>query len=466
MLGIIAATARNSTGVAGGCPTCSVSIARWNGTTADSGAAISSMIDRGMQIINLSFGRQSSCTDSTMAIVCNAIAKADSKDVLLVAAAGNISSTVTQFPANHGSPLAVGGAMNTNPGVPSQWAFWTTPYRDGNNNLIGSNYPGVSGVVAPAASIVSTVYPSMIYNSQAGVRCADVYPGDESGVDGDGYGTCSGTSMAAPHVSALAGILRSINPRLSTGAIKSIIRTSGSNSGSPTAQLGYGLPNARIAVDQAIAQTPNRLTPLFSMYSSGRRDYFYTTVPQMGAAASLGTLQPVNTVGTGSRYASSGGNSVSGNTVFPGGYPSTIPVAAAWIFTTPDNPKNAAIPLVPLYRLSWKCGDPTPYPPTICSSVPNHADVTYTADINGVTAFESSGYKLDGIEGYIYPKTISQPTGTVRFMRKYNPARDDHAIFPETMLSTMTSQGYTENSGSDWLGYVYPNLTGNTPSIN
>ena len=47
---------------------------------------------------------------------------------------------------------------------------------------------------------------------------------------------------------------------------------------------------------------------------------------------------------------------------------------------------------------------------------------------------------------------------------KYNPTRDDHAIFPETALSTMIMQGYTQDSGSDWLGYVYPN-TGPVPVI-
>ncbi|MGB5146109.1 MAG: hypothetical protein WBN86_03170 [Porticoccaceae bacterium] len=68
--------------------------------------------------------------------------------------------------------------------------------------------------------------------------------------------------------------------------------------------------------------------------------------------------------------------------------------------------------------------------------------VTYTADTAGVSAYQSVGYKLDGIEGYLYPETMSQPAGTVRLMRKYNPARDDHAIFPESQLSAMAAQGY------------------------
>ncbi|MCG2606618.1 MAG: hypothetical protein KBO60_26550, partial [Achromobacter sp.] len=111
--------------------------------------------------------------------------------------------------------------------------------------------------------------------------------------------------MAAPHVSALAGILRSINPRLSRTAIRDRIRASGSHFAAQTAELGSGLPNARTAVDQTIAQTPNKLAPLFAMYSSGRLDYFYTTVPQMAAAAAWGTLRPVNAT-QGSAYVSVG----------------------------------------------------------------------------------------------------------------------------------------------------------------
>jgi len=43
--------------------------------------------------------------------------------------------------------------------------------------------------------------------------------------------------------------------------------------------------------------------------------------------------------------------------------------------------------------------------------------------------------------------------------------RADHAIFPESQLSAMAAQGYTQNSGSDWIGYVYPNTNGNVPAI-
>lgn len=66
---------------------------------------------------------------------------------------------------------------------------------------------------------------------------------------------------------------------------------------------------------------------------------------------------------------------------------------------------------------------------------------------------------------FIRPNCMPQPPGTVRLMRKYNPARDDHAIFPETVLGDMLQEGYTMDSGSDWLGDVYPNINGERPKI-
>ncbi|HEX4881687.1 MAG TPA: S8 family serine peptidase [Porticoccaceae bacterium] len=465
VLGIIGATANNGVGVAGGCPSCSVAMVRWSGVTSASASAMYGLIERGVQVINMSFGLfNKSCSNAEMTSLCGAIDAAVSRDVMLVAAAGNAPSPTPQFPASHGSVLAVGGAENVNPAAPGQWVQWFYGVDSIYGYNVGSADPGAAGVMAPAQSIVSTVPAGSNYISTPSIKCGDVAGSDESEVYGDGYGSCTGTSMAAPHVSALAGILRSINPRLSRTAIRDRIRASGSDFSNQTPALGSGMPNARTAVDQTIAQTLNKLTPLFSMYSSGRLDYFYTTVPQMAAAAAWGTLRPVNST-AGTSYASVG-TGITSYGSFPGAPSTAVPKAEVWLFTTPENPKSASIPLVPLYRLSWKCGDPTSAPPTICSSNANHMDVTYTADTAGVNAFKSAGYKLDGIEGYLYPKTMTQPLGTARLMRKYNPARDDHAIFPESQLSAMAAQGYTQNSGSDWIGYVYPNTNGNVPAIN
>lgn len=475
--GIIAATANNADGVAGGCPSCSATIAQvfiYEGMadalfSSDVGAALNALIERGMQVVNMSFGASISQYDycpSVYPAICTAIDFSESRDSLLVAAAGNYWDAWLQFPAKEPEVLAIGAAQNTSAANPSNsnWTRWRY-----STSTTGTARVGTSGIMAPGRSIVSTVPNSVEYNPAPAFLCSDLTPEDESNVPHDGFGSCTGTSMASPYISALAGMLRSVNPRLSRADVQNIIRATGTAGGSPHPWTGHGLAQADDAVDAAISQTTNSLTPLFSMYSSNRKDYLFTTVPQMASAATWGTLRPVNTANFASRYLVTGGTTITGYSTFPGGYPAphggNAPQAGAWVFTTPENPKNPYLPLVPLYRLSWKCGDTTPSPPALCSSEPNHMDTTYTADSAGVSAYESLGYQLDGIEGYIYPKTMSQPTGTVKLMRKYNPARDDHAIFPETQLAYFAGLGYTQNSGSDWLGYVYPNSTGGVPSI-
>ncbi|HHX83506.1 MAG TPA: S8 family serine peptidase [Pseudomonadaceae bacterium] len=465
VMGIVAATANNGIGVAGGCSTCSVTMARLQLNDSTIAAALEGLTERGMQVINMSFESSNGCAE--LPATCNAIDYAEMRDVMLVAAAGNFKQTSPAFPASQSTVLAVGGAQNTNPSNPSNWNWLPWSF----NSAHGTAYAGSTGIMAPARAVVSTVTEGGVYNIQPQYLCSDLLPEDESGVDSDGYGSCTGTSMAAPHISALAGILRSINPLLTYSEIGDTIRASGTYASSPSTSQGSGLARADIAVDDAIAQTPNRLTPLFSQWSWSRRDYFYTTVPQMAVAGTWGTLRPALNMyaSPGYRYVSVAGSAITGYTSFPDAYSypgeDYSPKAAVWVFTTPQNPKSSTVPLVPLYRLSWKCGDYTPSPPVVCSSWPAHADTTYTTDSAGVSAFELAGYKLDGIEGYIYPKTLPQPPGTVKLMRKYNPDRDDHAIFPESQLLYFTGEGYVQDSGSDWLGYVYPNSTGNVPTI-
>lgn len=279
--------------------------------------------------------------------------------------------------------------------------------------------------------------------------------------------------MAAPHVTALAGILRSASPLQSRATIETTIRNSSvfpdGSQWQQNDEYGHGMPRADIALNATLPSWPpnNRLTPLFSFYSQSRKDYFYSTAPQMGWAATQGLLLPQGGNGTPTNYLSEG-NPVYEMPRFPGSepydaYPAYTGYARAqvWIFTTPENPIYPQLTLVPLYRLSYACNHPqysNASSPAACAANPNNTDTTYTPERAGITAFTNIGYRLDGVEGYIYPKNlVPPPAGTVRLIRKYNAERDDHAIFPETELTTMMNLGYTGSSGSDWLVYVYPN---------
>ena len=451
---IVAAKANNGTGISGACPDCSLMLYGGGGVSDAANNGLIASVRFGAPVVNMSFG-----VATPSAVMNEGKAPTSAYDVTMVAAAGNKNLSLPNYPANNSSVLSVGGVQQSSSTGP--WLRWF----QGSGSSACANWAGVNGVVGPAKDVVSLVpfNGASLTPGDASLACGDGNsPSDISGPAYDGVAACRGTSFATPYVAALGAILRSINPRMSRDDIYAAIRASSGQAAN--AEYGSGLPNALNAVNDVVNQTANRLTPLFAMWSAPRSDYFYTTVPQMAASAWDSRLPPVNVGDTG--YVPSIGNYIMGYSSFPNDSGATAtPTAGAWIFTTRLNPLDSNTLLVPLYRLSWKCGDYTPTPPAVCSSNGNHMDTTYTTDQAGINAFVGVGYKLDGIEGFIYPKTIAQPAGAVRLMRKYAVSRDDHAIFPEGEYFTYVTQGYTENSGSDWLGYVYPNSTGTTPSI-
>lgn len=467
--GIVAALANNNTGVAGGCPTCSLTMIHTSVTTSGIPDAIVAAVERGMQVLNMSFGGPY-MTCSSYPMLCSAVSFADGRDVSMVAAAGNSFGASTQYPAALPSVLSVGGAEAGPSWLlnPRSWREWTSD--PANDPAFGTSDAGIEGVVGPARSIVSTVPTGMEYF--AAIGCGDNAGVDESGTPDDGYASCTGTSMASPHVAALVGLMRSIDPRTSAVTVANEIRDSGSDAGSPTTRTGHGLPHARDAVQAMLAYNPDRLTPLFGLFSSQRGDSLYTTSPQMASAATWGTLQPVNTPGVASSYVPDASQPVTGYSNFPdqrSNNPPALPPAPeadVWIFTTDDNPMLFGPDLVPLYRLSFKCGDPSPFPPDFCDTQPNGMDTAYASTEAQVDTYVSYGYRVDGIEGYIYPASMEQPSGTVRLLARYNRDIDDYAIFPEDRLADFVSNGWDEvPAPGGELGYVYRNIDGSMPSI-
>lgn len=460
--GLVAGTTNNAIGTAGSCWNCSLMITKanaWNiqnnSPQPDIAAVANSMnylANAGAQVINMSFGGQvPNCASNPTQALCTAISFASSRDVILVAAAGNTPNQPTNFPASDARVMAVGGIQFGN----TIWneTLGTPPVNYGSSLLpyLGGDI-SQRGVVGPARNVYSSVYNGLDWSPA--FRCGDGFPLPATSA---GFGWCTGTSMAAPQIAGIAALLRSINPLLTQAQIRTYVTQYSSFAANPNQNWGMGLPNANTSA-AAVLTTTNRLTPLFAFFGPYTKNYFYTTVPQMGAAAVIGTLRPfVNmafntyvTVGTPVNIYSS----------FPGAG-SGQPRAQVWIFTTPSNPVSPSIPLVPLYRMSWKCGDSAE---PVCANFPNHTDHTYTTDAAGISAYQSVGYKLDGTEGYIYPNTVPQPAGTTKLYRKYNATYDDHAIFPESELANMAAAGYTVDSGAAWIGWVYANTTGNRPS--
>src|SRR5205823_15048136 len=163
--GVAAADTNNGIGIAGVAWNASILPVKvldrsGGGTDAQIAAGITWAADNGASVINLSLGGPESSE-----VLRNAIEYALSKNVVVVAAAGNEASTIPQYPAAYPGVVAVSA---------TDWA--------GDLTYFSSFGPWVT-LAAPGFEI--------------------------TGTDRDGaYETDSGTSFAAPMVAAVAALVR------------------------------------------------------------------------------------------------------------------------------------------------------------------------------------------------------------------------------------------------------------------
>jgi thermitase len=164
--GIAGALTDNGKGVAGGCFECELLIAKVMGPigfTTDSRIVegINWSVNQGAEVVNLSLGGSG---DSS--VLRTAVNRAYSQGAVMVAAAGNEGTNVPQYPAAYSKVIAV--SATTTDGRLARF----------------SNRADWVDLAAPGTDILST--------SKSG-----------------GYHRMSGTSMSAPLVSGLAGLLAS-----------------------------------------------------------------------------------------------------------------------------------------------------------------------------------------------------------------------------------------------------------------
>ncbi|HWR57967.1 MAG TPA: S8 family serine peptidase [Thermodesulfovibrionales bacterium] len=169
---------------------------------SDEIAAIQYAIAHGAKVINASFRSEGFCQSEF-----NAISAANAAGVLFVAAAGNggvdsmgINTDVDpQYPASYNLPNIISVAAT-----------------DQNDRLASFSNFGLNSVhvAAPGVYIVSTVPYGGIAASFSSLCTGSGFAG---------YDFCSGTSMAAPHVSALAGLLFGYYPNLNLQQVRQTI---------------------------------------------------------------------------------------------------------------------------------------------------------------------------------------------------------------------------------------------------
>lgn len=220
--GTIAAAADNGTGVAGVAPEAQIMALKFlddsgTGSLFDAIQALDYAVMMGAQLSNNSWGG-----GQYHSALAEALALAADAGHLAVAAAGNTGTDIDSdphYPASYSSEALISVAAS-----------------DDSDRLAGFSNYGLSGVdvVAPGEAIYSTL-------------------------PGDSYGSRSGTSMAAPHVTGIAALLLAADPQLQPEEIRDLLI----ESSDPVAALAArsasgGRVNAAAALEAARQGRPRR----------------------------------------------------------------------------------------------------------------------------------------------------------------------------------------------------------------
>lgn len=172
-----------------------------SGYLADGVSAIMDATNDGAKIISMSWG----WSGSDYAPMKSAIQFANSKGVLLVAAAGNSGNSNIIYPAAYPEVIAVTAT-------------------DGNDKLASfSSYGPKAEISAPGVDVYSTVPTGTC------MLCSPT-----------GYNTLSGTSMATPHVSGAAAVLWQEHPTFSNTEIRNLLDTYAKDLGTPGRDSYFG----------------------------------------------------------------------------------------------------------------------------------------------------------------------------------------------------------------------------------
>lgn len=221
--GVIGAAGDDGIGVAGVCWSCEVlpvkvMDADGNGGSGAVAQGVRWAVDQGARVINMSVGGA-----RNPAVLREAIAYAEQRGVLVVAAAGNeaLDGNPVEYPAGYSSVVAVAATTRSD------------------QRAIFSNYGDQIDLAAPGVDITSTAW---IPDGAAG------------------YTTGDGTSAATPFVAGVAGLLLSVDPGLGAAALRQLLASSADDLGAAgwDVYTGAGRVNAARAV---AAAGPERVFP-------------------------------------------------------------------------------------------------------------------------------------------------------------------------------------------------------------
>ncbi|MFC4821790.1 S8 family peptidase [Dokdonella ginsengisoli] len=512
--GLLAANGTSGLGLQGTCQQCGISawkaaflecshaftpariVPSFNDNASDRAKA--QAVDAGVQALSMSFGAPSSggVYDCKTAYrdypMCQAIAYATGRDVAQVASSGNVKAEL-DFPASDKRVISAGGFVEGR-------AFWDDapncpPSPD--SAQCGSNYSKSSNgtyyrthqeLLGSAKRVLSTTYPNTLHAAYA--ECGDGYGTPM----GDGVGWCTGTSMSAPQIAGVVGLLRSINPLVPTGnpepiagekaGLRTVLKQTASRAGAWDPKLGYGIPDAAAAARKMLgtvagATVRNRATPLFRLWQATTKDFAETSSPQYALSLMINQdkkyVQPVS--GTGKQPPIPGyafpydvDDPADPNDSFDTTPPAT-PRASIYVLTTEYRPRSEWPALIPLHLMDKDYPGGKDY---LLATTKAEIESAYFGpdhvhcnnghlDNDPTSTCAGDDYDLRTIQGYIYapctPESTCIPPGAVKLWRQYREADNDCAVFLDGEKSAFVAAGYIAAcpiSSTTMIGYAYP----------
>ncbi len=237
--GTVAASSNNAMGVAGVSWNARIlpvrALGRNGGATSDVLAGIAWAIGEEVpgldpnpnpaQVVNLSLGTVGNPDAAYQDVIDRGVARGT---VFVIAAGNETVSTSDRIPCNQASVLCI-GASRLNGSRASYSNFGPqidvlAPGGQGLEDLNGDELPD---------AVLSTYF-------------------DEAGTPG--YAFLQGTSMAAPHVSGLVALIKTVNPALTHAEIEQLLRDTAAPAFACTEGCGGGLVNAETALLRAAGQ--------------------------------------------------------------------------------------------------------------------------------------------------------------------------------------------------------------------
>ncbi len=226
--GTIAAQANNNLGIAGIAPGVAIMPikaldASGSGSFNDFLSAIDYAVAHGAKVINLSIGGV--IAPEAAAAAQPTIDAAHAAGVTIVAAAGNDGNSTVDYPCAFNHVICVGATDNAG----SHASF--------------SNANAFVDISAPGVGIESTLAP-IVQGCSGSLSC---------------YGLMDGTSMATPHVAAIAALVLSAHPSDTPDQVEATLETTARDLGTAARDdvFGYGLVDAAAAV----AASPSAAAP-------------------------------------------------------------------------------------------------------------------------------------------------------------------------------------------------------------